>query len=785
MFGLPSLFGSRICATRPPRRPRTLLLVERLEDRLVPSAAPTVNYAVTQDWGSGFQAQVTISDPANGAAVNNWQLSFNYAAQISDIWDATIVSHTGNQYVIQNAGWNSTLTPGSTVSFGFNGSPGNTTAQPSGYLLDGMPLGAAPPPVPLPTLSIGNASVAEPTSGTTTESFAVTLAAASSTPVTVQWQTQDGTAKAGSDYQAASGTLTFAAGQTQQNITVTIDHDSTAQPGNLTFNVDLSNPSGATLSTAAGSGTIQVPPPPPPPATGNIQFQDTTDWGSGFTGQITIDNPGSAAISNWSLAFSFSGQITSIWNAQIVSHTGNQYVVSGASWDTSIAAGGSVSFGFNGSPGNLTPALYPANFVLSGNGTIIGEPGGSPTGGTPTPPTAVNDTAFTTENQPVTIAVLANDSAANGGTLSLASVGTPQHGTVVANANNTVTYTPAAGYTGTDSFSYVVSDGQGDTASATVSVTVSAPVSSSSTWPQSVFAPYVDATAWPTYNFVSAAQTAGIKYFTLAFIVAGPNDEPSWGGYQAYDVVGSSFSSPMQANINALRALGGDVSVSFGGAANQELAEVITSVPALTAAYESVINTYGLTHIDFDIEGAALADTAAIDRRSQAIAALQQQAAAAGKTLDVTFTLPVLPTGLTADGLYVLQSALKYGVQISGVNLMAMDYGDSAAPNPSGQMGTYAIDAATSVFGQLQTLYGAQKTSAQLWHMIGITPMIGVDDISDEVFTTQNAQQVLAFAKQMGIGELSMWSLNRDQPGGSGITQQTFDFSNVFEAFTS
>ena len=61
-----------------------------------------------------------------------------------------------------------------------------------------------------------------------------------------------------------------------------------------------------------------------------------------------------------------------------------------------------------------------------------------------------------------------------------------------------------------------------------------------------------------------------------------------------------------------------------------------------------------------------------------------------------------MPTGLTADGLYVLQSAMKYGVQIAGVNLMTMDYGESAAPNPQGQMGNYAIEAADSLFGQLR-----------------------------------------------------------------------------------
>jgi hypothetical protein len=156
----------------------------------------------------------------------------------------------------------------------------------------------------------------------------------------------------------------------------------------------------------------------------------------------------------------------------------------------------------------------------------------------------------------------------------------------------------------------------------------------------------------------------------------------------------------------------------------------------------------------------------------------------------------VLPTGLTADGLYVLQSALKYGVKISLVNGMAMDFGDSAAPNPAGQMGTYAIDVANSLYTQLQTLYGTSLTSNQLWGMIGITPMIGVNDASDEVFTLANAQQLLIFAQQKGLGELAMWSLGRDQedPNGaltyaeddsSSIIQSPYQFSHIFEAFDS
>jgi Big-like domain-containing protein len=357
------------------------------------------------------------------------------------------------------------------------------------------------------------------------------------------------------------------------------------------------------------------------------------------------------------------------------------------------------------------------------------------------------------------------------------------------NKDGTVTYTPNSGYSGADTFSYTESDGHGGSASAIVSLMVGTPAATAA-WPAQFFAPYVDVTLYPTYNLVNATQTQGIKYFTLAFITSDSNNQPSWGGYSSYEVNGGAFDMALRQQVAQVRALGGDVMASFGGEAGQELAQTITSVPQLTAAYQTVVTDYNLTHLDFDIEGAAEADHASIDRRSQALAALEQNATAAGHPLQIWFTLPALPTGLTADGLYVLQSAVKYGVQIAGVDLMAMDYGESAAPNPSGQMGTYAIDAADALFGQLGTLYGSSKTSAQLWQMIGITPMIGMNDDTNEVFDEAAAQQLTAFAQQHGMGRISMWSLNRDTQGtakgyadstSSSITQNAFDFSHIFE----
>lgn len=124
------------------------------------------------------------------------------------------------------------------------------------------------------------------------------------------------------------------------------------------------------------------------------------------------------------------------------------------------------------------------------------------------------------------------------------------------------------------------------------------------------------------------------------------------------------------------------------------------------------------------------------DRAEQPGAALLQQTKPEVK---IWYTLPVLPTGLTADGLNVVESALKAGVNLAGVNVMAMDYGESAAPTsgPNAQtMGTYAIRAAEGTYAQLSSLYGKYgKTYG--YSQLGVTPMIGVNDVLTEVFTVR------------------------------------------------
>ncbi|WP_355508565.1 putative Ig domain-containing protein [Xanthomonas cannabis] len=106
-----------------------------------------------------------------------------------------------------------------------------------------------------PALSIDDVSVIEGNSGTTTATFTVSLSTASGQTVTVNYATADGTATAGSDYAARSGTLSFAPGTTTQTVAISVNGDLSVEP-NETYRVVLSSATNATIARATGTGTI-------------------------------------------------------------------------------------------------------------------------------------------------------------------------------------------------------------------------------------------------------------------------------------------------------------------------------------------------------------------------------------------------------------------------------------------------------------------------------------------------------------------------------------------------
>ena len=280
------------------------------------------------------------------------------------------------------------------------------------------------------------------------------------------------------------------------------------------------------------------------------------------------------------------------------------------------------------------------------------------------------------------------------------------------------------------------------------------------------FAGYADLTLTPSYAFEAPADDSG-KNVMLSFIVADPSDActPSWGA--AYTMDEANDTLDLDRRIARLEQGGGEAIVSFGGQANDELATVCTDPAKLVDAYASVIDRYDLTTIDLDIEGGAL-DAAAMERRATAIATLQAET---DTNLAVWLTLPVTPAGLTTDGTDTVAAFLAAGVDLAGVNVMTMDYGDSKDSDAT--MLQAAEDALTATHRQLGILYGnadIDLTDATLWSKLGATPMIGQNDVAGEVFTLDDATGLSAFADEKGLGRLSMWSLNRDTTCGSSYT---------------
>lgn len=293
-----------------------------------------------------------------------------------------------------------------------------------------------------------------------------------------------------------------------------------------------------------------------------------------------------------------------------------------------------------------------------------------------------------------------------------------------------------------------------------------------------IFAGYVDVTATPTYSFETPASKAA-NSVVLSFIVAAKDTpcEPSWG--TAYSMAQAGADLDLDRRIARLRQQNGTVAVSFGGQANEELATACTDPAQLRDAYASVVERYNLTTIDLDLEGAALGDTAAMARRARAIAAVQAGRLAVGKPLSVWLTLPVAPTGLTAEGRGAVTAMLAAKVDVAGVNVMTMDYG---ASKPAGTtMLAASIDAASATHDQLATLYrahGENLGSDTLWRKVGLTPMIGQNDVAGEIFTLQDADGLHSFAMAKGVGRVSMWSLNRDATCGPNYP----DISTVSDA---
>lgn len=210
------------------------------------------------------------------------------------------------------------------------------------------------------------------------------------------------------------------------------------------------------------------------------------------------------------------------------------------------------------------------------------------------------------------------------------------------------------------------------------------------------------------------------------------------------------------ANVGLFSAQNVNYVISTGGAAGTFTCSSTASLKAFIDRYYSA-NMVGL---DFDIESGQTQT-----QINSLVAAIRGVQLAYYPTLRYSFTLATIAATdgsnacLNTAGQQVLQAIQANGMTQYYINLMTMDYG-AASPSVcyvSGNvcdMGNSAIQAAKN----LHTLYGVP------YNQIEITPMIGMNDVTDEITSLANIDAIAAWSKTVGIAGHHFWSFDRDTP---------------------
>jgi hypothetical protein len=308
-------------------------------------------------------------------------------------------------------------------------------------------------------------------------------------------------------------------------------------------------------------------------------------------------------------------------------------------------------------------------------------------------------------------------------------------------------------------------------------------------WPSRVFAPYMYIGSGDDFKLTDCDDACGLKHYTLAFIIARQEGrgaetkyfkEPSWDGRVPMD------RNAYLDQIQAIRQRGGDVIMSFGGEAGREIAIIIEDPAKLEAAYQSIIDRYKFTWLDFDIEGSNLEkNPQASERRNAVLADIQRK----NPGLRISYTLPVNPDGISKASQALLADAKAKGVKVYSANIMVMYFGRQFI-NKGRSEGELGIDSANAAYAQIQKIDPAIR--------IGLCPCLGNNGSRDEVFTLDDARTLKAFADQTPwVVSLHYWSINGDsgRPRRRSATQaatqpatqprQPWAFANIFKSFTT
>ncbi|MFN8492340.1 MAG: cellulose binding domain-containing protein [Caldilineaceae bacterium] len=283
-------------------------------------SACQVTYKVTNDWGNGYTADVTIQN--NGAtAINAWTLTWTFAGNqnIVNLWNGAL-TQSGQNISVANMSYNNVINPnGGVQTLGFQAAYTGSNAIPITFTLNGVVCSQSnPAPTNTPTSLPPTATPVPPT--------------ATPTPAPPTATPMPPTATA----TAVPPTATSVASTTTP----------TALP-----------PTATPTATPSGSGISC-----------SVSYQVSSQWQDGFTTNIVIQNKGATAINGWTLAWTFAGNqvITNLWNGALT-QSGKNIRIANLSYNNLLTAnGGTQTLGFQAtySGSNAVPTTFTLNGVV-------------------------------------------------------------------------------------------------------------------------------------------------------------------------------------------------------------------------------------------------------------------------------------------------------------------------------------------------------------------------------------------------------------------------------------
>ncbi|MFD9504918.1 ricin-type beta-trefoil lectin domain protein [Streptomyces sp. NPDC060035] len=270
-------------------------------------------------------------------------------------------------------------------------------------------------------------------------------------------------------------------------------------------------------------------------------------------------------------------------------------------------------------------------------------------------------------------------------------------------------------------------------------------------------------------NPTTVMNATGVTWFTLAFVLSNGYCNPQWDG-------GRPLTGGVdQQTVNTVRAAGGDVIPSFGGWSGNKLESSCSSAGELAAAYQKVINAYGLKAIDIDIEAAAYDSPTVQQRTVDALRTIRTNNP--GIKIYITFG-----TGQNGPDTGLINRAAASGLTVDSWTIMPFNFGGAGQ-----NMGTLTVRAAEGLKTAVKNAYG--YSDDQAYRATGISSMNGITD-NNETVTVADFRTILGYAQQHHLARLTFWSLNRDRPctgGGadtcSGIGQQPWEFTGVLAQY--